>query len=208
MQCFTSSGPDGLLGIAHVQLLANKHLAFVVPSLSTGDMSIPVQGRVTSQNNQAILMLSVPNNAPSPERPTSDLLLLEKAMRQDRKCLFMRAASGQEVPVHESRSPLRRKHLAAMMCNIQKGLKLKLIQCLGLGSYGRSQALGVFGKAEEDRGSETNHLVPPCACSSRCLILHLKSITSILHVTLAVALTRRMASTCLIRRPRYLMSWL
>ena len=92
MQCFTSSGPDGLLGIAHVQLLANKHLAFVVPSLSTGDMSIPVQGRVTSQNNQAILMLSVPNNAPSPERPTSDLLLLEKAMRQDRKCLFMRAA--------------------------------------------------------------------------------------------------------------------
>ena len=57
MQCFTSSGPDGLLGIAHVQLLAHKHLAFVVPSLSTGDMSIPVQGRVTSQNNQAILML-------------------------------------------------------------------------------------------------------------------------------------------------------
>ena len=117
-------------------------------------------------------------------------------------------ATGQEVPVHDSRSPLRRKHLAAMMCNIQKGLKLKLIQCLGLGSYGRSQALEVFGKAEEDRGSETNHLVPPCACSSRCLILHLKSITSILHVTLAVALTRCMASTCVIRRPRYLMSWL
>jgi hypothetical protein len=31
-----------------------------------------------------------------------------------------------------------------MMCNIQKGLKLKLIQCLGLGSYGRSQALGAM----------------------------------------------------------------
>ena len=89
------------------------------PSVSTGDMSIPVQGRVTLQNNQAVLTLAVTDSAPSPERPTSDLeMLLEKAMRQ-------------EVPVHESRLPLLHKHLAAMVCNVQKGLKLNPVGLYG-----------------------------------------------------------------------------
>ena len=55
-----------------------------------------------------------------------------------------------------------------------------LIRCLG--PYGRSQALGVFGKAEEDRGPKIKAIGPPCTCSSRCLILHLKSMTSILII--------------------------
>ena len=45
-----------------------------------------------------------------------------------------------EVPVHESRQPVMRKHLAAMVCNIQRGLELSPIGLLGTGSYKEKNA--------------------------------------------------------------------
>ena len=76
-------------------------------------MSIPVEGRVTLQNNQAVVVLNVAASSQAEERPASDLqALLDKAMRQ-------------EVPIHPARLPLLRKHLAAIVCNVQKGFKLE-----------------------------------------------------------------------------------
>lgn len=82
-------------------------------------MSIPVEGRVTLQNNRAVVVLDVAASSQAEERPASDLqALLDKAMRQ-------------EVPIHPTRLPLLRKHLAAMVCNVQKGLKLEPVRLHG-----------------------------------------------------------------------------
>ena len=80
-------------------------------------MRIHVEGRVTLQNNRAVVVLDV---------AASDLqALLDKAMRQ-------------EVPIHPTRLPLLRKHLAAMVCNVQKGLKLEPVGLHGAWNAARN----------------------------------------------------------------------
>ena len=93
-------------------------------------MSIPVQGRVTLKDNQALVVLNVTtNNNQAEERPRSDLeALLNRALRQ-------------EVPVHPTRLPLLRKHLAAMVCNVQKGLHLDPVGLHGAWNAAAEQRL-------------------------------------------------------------------
>lgn len=93
-------------------------------------MSIPVQGRVTLKDNQALVVLNVAtNNNQAEERPRSDLeALLNRALRQ-------------EVPVHPTRLPLLRKHLAAMVCNVQKGLHLDPVGLHGAWNAAAEQRL-------------------------------------------------------------------
>ena len=93
-------------------------------------MSIPVQGRVTLKDNQALVVLNVAtNNSQAEERPRSDLeALLNRALRQ-------------EVPVHPTRLPLLRKHLAVMICNVQKGLHLDPVGLHGAWNAAAEQRL-------------------------------------------------------------------
>ena len=85
-------------------------------------MRIHVEGRVTLQNNRAVVVLDVAASSQAEERPASDLqALLDKAMRQ-------------EVPIHPTRLPLLRKHLAAMVCNVQKGSSWSPSACMALGT--------------------------------------------------------------------------
>eukprot|EP00439_Symbiodinium_sp_Y106_P076419 s557_g15.t1 len=89
-----------------------------------------VQGRVTLKDNQALVVLNVAtNNNQAEERPRSDLeALLNRALRQ-------------EVPVHPTRLPLLRKHLAAMVCNVQKGLHLDPVGLHGAWNAAAEQRL-------------------------------------------------------------------
>ena len=61
-------------------------------------MSIPVEGRVTLQNNRAVVVLNVAASSQAEERPASS-------------------------------TP--RQSLAAMVCNVQKGLKLEPVRLHG-----------------------------------------------------------------------------
>ena len=127
-------------------------------------MSIPVQGRVTLKDNQALVVLNVAtNNNQAEERPRSDLeALLNRALRQ-------------EVPVHPTRLPLLRKHLAAMVCNVQKGVPLGprgLARCLECSC--RTKAAGVLDKAKEGGDSEASRPSHCSTCTSASLNFHLK----------------------------------
>ena len=81
-------------------------------------MAIPVSGSVTLNGSQAVVALDVgAQNAPTtPGAPLQ--ILLQKIM------------DGQ-MPIHESRLPVLKKHLAAMVCNVQRGLKLAPVGLLG-----------------------------------------------------------------------------
>ena len=81
-------------------------------------MAIPVSGSVTLNGSQAVVVLDVgAQNAPTtPGAPLQ--ILLQKMM------------DGQ-MPIHESRLPVLKKHLAAMVCNVQRGLKLAPAGLLG-----------------------------------------------------------------------------
>lgn len=88
-------------------------------------MAVPVAGSVMLQNNHAVIVLPVVP-AGQPARPLQGLL--DQVM-------------AGEVPVHESRQPVHRKHLAAMVCNIQNGLKLTPLGFLGAWSAEASTKL-------------------------------------------------------------------
>jgi hypothetical protein len=68
-------------------------------------MSIPVEGRVTLQNNRAVVVLNVAASSQAEERPASS-------------------------------TP--RQSLAAMVCNVQKGLKLEPVGLHGAWNAARN----------------------------------------------------------------------
>ena len=107
-------------------------------------MAIPVSGSVTLNGSQAVVVLDVgAQNAPTtPGAPLQ--ILLQKIM------------DGQ-MPVHESRLPVLKKHLAAMVCNVQRGLKLAPVGLLGAWSKeAESRLLTLLKKPKMVR--------PPAAC--------------------------------------------
>ena len=83
-------------------------------------MAIPVSGRVTLQDNQAVVVLSV-DTQPQPPHGQDP---------QGLQALLEQVVNGQ-VPVHQSRQPVLKKHFAAMVCNIQRGLKLQPVGLFG-----------------------------------------------------------------------------
>ena len=82
--------------------------------IASGLMSIPVAGSVLLRDNQAVVVLSVAQDgAATPGGPGG-------GPADNLQMLLNQVLAGDHA-VHESRQPLARKHLAAMVCNIQKG---------------------------------------------------------------------------------------
>ena len=88
--------------------------------IAVTSMAIPVSGSVTLNGTQAVMVLDVQGQSmPRPDPPAPPLqVLLQKVL------------DGQ-VHVHESRLPVLRKHMAAMVCNVQRGLKLSPVGLFG-----------------------------------------------------------------------------
>ena len=83
-------------------------------------MTLLVRGNVTLNGTQAVVILDVQGQStPRPDPPAPPLqVLLQKVL-------------GGQVHVHESRLPVLRKHIAAMVCNVQGGLKLSPVGLFG-----------------------------------------------------------------------------
>lgn len=97
-------------------------------------MSIPVAGSVLLRDNQAVVVLSVAQDgAAAPGGPGG-------GPADNLQMLLNQVLAGDHA-VHESRQPLARKHLAAMVCNIQKGLRLAPVGLLGSWSPDASRKL-------------------------------------------------------------------
>ena len=92
--------------------------------IASGLMSIPVAGSVLLRDNQAVVVLSVAQDgAAAPGGPGG-------GPADNLQMLLNQVLAGDHA-VHESRQPLARKHLAAMVCSIQKGLRLAPVGLLG-----------------------------------------------------------------------------
>ena len=127
-------------------------------------MSIPVQGRVTLKDNQALVVLNVAtNNNQAEERPRSDLeALLNRALRQ-------------EVPVHNP-APTPPQTPGGDGLQRPEGAPLGprgLARCLECSC--RTKAAGVLDKAKEGGDSEASRPSHCSTCTSASLNFHLKS---------------------------------
>ncbi|CAK9010960.1 unnamed protein product [Durusdinium trenchii] len=126
-------------------------------------MAIPVSGSVTLNGSQAVVALDVgAQNAPT--TPGAPLQIL-----------LQKTTDGQ-MPIHESRLPVLKKHLAAMVCNVQRGLKLAPVGLLGAWSKeAESRLLTLLKKpkmvcALEDK-KDTSPLAFPSTSATKDLAL-------------------------------------
>ena len=77
-------------------------------------MAIPVSGSVSVEGNQAVVVLEVAGErGGSAARPVPPLQA------------FVDKVLEGKFPIYESRRPILKKHVAAMVCNVQCGLRLE-----------------------------------------------------------------------------------
>ena len=91
-------------------------------------MAIPVSGSVSMEENRAVMVLALAGGQGEP--PSQPVPALQTVVNK--------ILEG-HVPVHESRLPILKKHVAAMICNVQRGLRLTPVGLFGAWSDAAEQ---------------------------------------------------------------------